>query len=160
MNKLTVLLAICLIPTVAFADLAPAQEEAKTAFEEETADSLASLNEHCGTKIAVTADFENYNADVWASGIQPQALCKLVITTVDYMCRDRPPYKKAIPKTLSTIKCAFTGVKPAQKKDGTNDFTLRNMALAKGVFTLHMHKDMLNVEQNSQATVEKTLNKK
>lgn len=163
MTKLAAIAAIAsisLLPTIAHADLAPAQEEAKTAFESETEDAITAMNGACGTKIAVTADFEHFDTDVWAGTIQPQALCKLVITTVEYMCKDRPAYKKVMGKQLSKIHCSMAGAKPAQKKDGLNDFTLRNMDMTKGVFTLRMHKDMVNVEDNSQKTLEKALNKK
>jgi len=159
MTKLAIVfvIAACLPAVVRADDLTPAQDEARIVFEEETSNALGEMNAQCGTKAAITVDWKNFKPAAWERGIQPQALCKLVVTEIGYMCRDRPPYKKALAKQLKGVSCVFAGVQPKQKKDGTNDFTRRNMSFAKGRFTLRMHGELVNVEDNTKFTVEKTI---
>ena len=74
------------------------------------------------------------------------------------MCADRPAYKKVIAKKLTGVSCLFAGVKPKEKKDGSSDFTLRNMSFDKGVFTFHIHAEQANAADSAKATLEKALN--
>lgn len=63
-----------------------------------------------------------------------------------------------IGKKLTAVSCSFAGVKPAEKNDGSNGFTLRNMSFEKGTFTVHLHPDLANIGDNAKATFEKALN--
>ncbi|MBS1153837.1 MAG: hypothetical protein H6Q89_5535, partial [Myxococcaceae bacterium] len=65
---------------------------------------------------------------------------------------------KVISKKLTGISCLFAGVKPKDKKDGSSDFTLRNMTFEKGVFVFRIHPDEANVADSAKATLEKALN--
>ena len=159
--KLYLVASVMTIAATAFAeDLTPAQEEAKALFDEKTSEAVEQLNESCGTKATVSCDFTYFKPDVWARGTQPYDQCELVLQTIDRMCKDRPAYKKALGKSLATVRCVFTGVKPKQKKDGSADHVLRNMSFAHGVFTLRMTPELTNVEEGTQKTVERSLNKK
>ncbi len=160
MNRFTLAFAVCFVPLTAHAELSPAQQEAQNTFDEETKDALDALKGTCGVQVKLTSDFENFNSETWVRGIQPEALCKLVLQTTESMCKERPVYKKALAKRLTTVSCLFAGVKPKQKKDGTSDFTLRNMSFAKGTLTLRMHGDHVNVEDVTKTTIEKGLNAK
>jgi hypothetical protein len=156
MKKL--MLAVCFLSSFAFAqDLKPAQEEAKEKFETEIADSVTALNEKCGTKIVVKADFENFKDADWA-GTSYSSYCSGVTDALGEMCASRPAYKKVLSKKLTGVSCLFSGVKPAEKKDGSNEGTLRNMSFEKGVFIWHMAKHGANLGDNTKATMEKTLN--
>jgi len=157
----TIAISLLLVSSIASAeDLSPDQEEVKTAFDEEIAEPLATMNGHCGTKVAITVDWTNYKTSAWEGGIQPLALCRLVVNEIGYTCRDRAPYKKAISKQLKGISCTFADVKPKQKKDGANEPTRRNMTFAKGTFTYRMHGEHVNVEDATVFTLEKTIGKK
>ncbi len=158
MKKLLLGIALALAPALALAEeLKPAQEEAKASFTTALEDPVKALNEKCGTKVAIKADFENWKATDWPSA-SFYSYCQPVIDTIAAMCADRPAYKKVLAKKLTGIQCLFGGVKPKDKKDGSNEFTLRNMSFDKGVFTFHMHVDSANIADNTKATVEKALN--
>ncbi|WP_249348143.1 hypothetical protein [Corallococcus exiguus] len=73
------------------------------------------------------------------------------------MC-ERPAYKKAIAKKVTSVACLFAGAKPAQKDDNTNAPTQRNMSLEKGVFVYHLQKDHTNLTDNTKAVLEKAFN--
>lgn len=139
-------------------ELKPAQEEAKGKFDEAVADPLKALNEKCGTKITtVKTDYENFKEADWPNTAF-YSWCPGAIEAITSMCEARPAYKKAIGKKLTGISCLFAGVKAKDKKDGTNDFTLRNMTFDKGVFTFHIAPDQSNLADNAKATFEKALN--
>ena len=139
------------------AELKPAQEEAKAKADEAMEDPLKALNEACGTKVAVKTDYENFKEADW-SGAGFYSWCPGAVDTITTMCKERPAYKKALSKKLTGIACLFAGVKPAEKKDGSNEFTLRNMTFEKGVFTFRIHKNSANITDNTRATIEKALN--
>ena len=153
--------AVLSVSFVAFSaepELKPAQEEAKVKSDEALTDSLKALNEKCGTKIAtVKTDYENFKEADW-SGTAFYSWCPTAIDAITAMCADRPAYKKALGKKLTGISCLFAGVKPKDKKDGSNEYTLRNMSFDKGVFTFRIEKDEANVADNAKATIEKALN--
>jgi hypothetical protein len=153
--------ALLSVSCVAFAgepELKPAQEEAKGQSDEALVEPLKALNEKCGTKIAaVKTDYENFKEADW-SGVAYYSWCPSAIEAISAMCAERPAYKKALSKKLTGVSCLFAGVKPKEKKDGTNDFTLRNMTFDKGVFTFRIATDQSNVADNVKATVEKALN--
>ncbi|CAM4505645.1 hypothetical protein D7Y27_07890 [Corallococcus sp. AB004] len=151
---------VTLLSTSAFAeeDLKPAQEEAKAKLEEEIEDDLKATNDKCGTKLEVKTDFQNFKTDDW-SGTSFSSYCEAVIQEIGSMCENRPAYKKVIAKKVTGVACLFGGVKPVEKKDGSNDATLRNMSLDKGVFTYHMSsKGHANLGDNTKATLEKAFN--
>lgn len=138
-------------------ELKPAQEEAKQAFDEGIEEMLKTVNERCGTKIVVKTDFQNFKTDEWA-GRGTYSWCTEVLNVFSGMCNDRPAYKKAIAKKLTGVSCVFAGAKGAEKKDGTNDRTKRNMSFEKGVFTFNMFPDAVNIQDNAKEIVEKALN--
>lgn len=147
--------AVCL---AAEPELKPNQEEAKGKFDEAIEAPLKELNDKCGTKIkAVKTDYENWKEDDW-SGRAHYSWCPDAVSAIASMCEARPAYKKAIAKKLTGVSCLFAGVKPKDKKDGSNDFTLRNMSFEKGTFTFHLHPDTANIGDNAKATMEKALN--
>jgi hypothetical protein len=151
--------AVVLLSTSAIAeeeDLKPAQEEAKASFDEQMQAALKSANEKCGTKLTVTSDFKNFKADEWAN-TSFGSYCESVVQGIESMC-ERPAYKKAIAKKLTGVSCLFSGAKPAQKDDGSNGATLRNMSVEKGVFVYHLQKDHANLGDNTKATLEKAFN--
>lgn len=137
-------------------DLKPVQEEGKAKFDEAMEEPIKALNEKCGTKVAVKSDFENYKDAEW-SGRAFYSWCEPVVSSIAAMC-DRPAYKKVLTKKLTAVNCLFAGVKPKEKKDGSSDFTLRNMTFEKGVFTFRMHPDSSNVSDSAKTTMEKALN--
>lgn len=153
--------AVLSVSFVAFSaepELKPAQEEAKGKSDEALEESLKGLNEKCGTKIAaVKTDYENFKEADW-SGTAFYSWCPTAIDAITAMCADRPAYKKALSKKLTGISCLFAGVKPKDKKDGSNEYTLRNMSFEKGVFTFRIEKDEGNIADNAKATLEKALN--
>ena len=156
MNRLA--LAFALAASTAFAqDLKPAQEEAKGKFDEAMEEPLKAMNEKCGTKVAMKTDYENYKEADW-KGRSFYSWCQPAVDTIASMCADRPAYKKVLSKKLTGISCLFSGVKPKDKKDGSSDFTLRNMTFEKGVFVFRMHRDEANVHDSAKATLEKALN--
>lgn len=138
-------------------DLKPAQEEAKGQFDEAIEAPLKDMNAKCGTKVTVKSDFQNFKGDDW-KGMAFYSWCNAVPEAIGSMCAERPAYKKVLAKKLTTISCLFAGVKPKDKKDGSNDFTLRNMSFEKGTFTFTMDKDQANLNDNVKATLEKALN--
>jgi len=150
--------AALFVSSFAFAeDLKPAQEEAKAKFDEALEEPLKLMNEKCGTKVAVKSDYENFKEADW-SGRSYYSWCEPVVSAIATMCADRPAYKKVISKKLTGISCLFAGVKPKDKKDGSSDFTLRNMTFEKGVFVFRIHPDEANVADSAKATLEKALN--
>ncbi len=160
MKKLVTALVLSLsaLSLAAEVELKPAQEEAKDKFEAEIADSVKAMNEKCGTKVTVKADFQNYKDADW-SGTSVSSYCSSIPNTLASMCESRPAYKKAISKKLTGVSCLFTGVKPAQKDDGSNGATLRNMSFEKGVFTYTMSPTgHANLDDNAKTTMEKALN--
>lgn len=150
-------MSICGSAFAAEPELKPAQEEAKASFDESLEDPLKAMNESCGTKIVLKTDFQNFKSEEW-NGKGVYSWCQNVVQTIGGMCKDRPAYKKALTKKLTGISCVFAGAKPAQKKDGTNDGTLRNMSFDKGVFTFNMFPDATNISDNTKAVIEKALN--
>lgn len=139
-------------------ELKPAQEEARGKSDEALAEPLKALNEKCGTKIAtVKTDYENFKEADWA-GTAFYSWCPGAIEAITAMCQSRPAYQKALGKKLTGISCLFAGVKPKEKKDGSNEYTLRNMSFEKGVFTFRIEKDESNIADNAKATLEKALN--
>lgn len=158
--KNTFLAAALCVSGLAFAaepELKPAQEEAKVKADEAMEEPLKALNETCGTKVVVKTDYENFKEADW-SGTGFYGWCPDAVETITAMCKERPAYKKALAKKLTGISCLFAGVKPAEKKDGSNDFTLRNMSFEKGVFVFRIHKNEANLADNTRATIEKALN--
>lgn len=156
MNRLTI--AFALAASTAFAqDLKPAQEEAKAKFDEAMEEPLKVMNERCGTKVTLKSDYENFKDSEW-TGMGYYAWCQPVVDTISSMCADRPAYKKVLSKKLTGISCLFAGVKPKDKKDGSTDFTLRNMTFEKGVFVFRIHRDEANVHDAAKETLEKALN--
>ena len=152
------LLSVSAFALAAEPELKPAQEEAKDKGAEALVDPLKALNEKCGTKITtVKTDYENFKEADWGNSAHytwyPSA-----IEAITSMCDARPAYKKAIGKKLTGISCLFAGVKPKDKKDGSNEYTLRNMSFEKGVFIFHIEKDESNLADNAKATFEKALN--
>lgn len=138
-------------------ELKPAQEEARKDFEEGIEEMLNTVNERCGTKLAVKTDFENFKPDDW-KGIGVYGQCKDALNVFSGMCAERPAYKKAIAKKVTGVACLVGGAKGAEKKDGTNDRTKRNMSFDKGVFTFRMFPEAINVYQNANEIIEKALN--
>ncbi len=159
MNKLVLFAALFTLSAIAFAEeeLKPAQEEAKAKFDEAMEDPLKALNEKCGTTATMKTDFQNFKESEWANTSYP-AFCKPVLSTIASMCESRPAYKKIIGKKLTQVQCIFAGVKPKEKKDGSNEYTLRNMSFEKGAFVFRMHKDQSNIDDNVRTTMEKSLN--
>jgi hypothetical protein len=158
--KNVVIAALLCASSFAFAgepELKPAQEEAKGQGDEAVEAPLKAMNEKCGTKITVKTDYENFKGAEW-EGVSFSSWCPAAIDAIAGMCADRPAYKKAIAKKLTGISCLFNGVKPKDKKDGSNDFTLRNMSFEKGVFTFRIHKDEANLGDNAKAVLEKAFN--
>jgi hypothetical protein len=152
------LLSVSAFAFAAEPELKPAQEEGKEKSDEALADPLKALNEKCGTKITtVKTDYENFKEADW-SGTAHYSWCPSAIEAITAMCEARPAYKKAIGKKLTGISCLFSGVKPKDKKDGSNEYTLRNMSFEKGVFIFHIEKDESNLSDNAKATFEKALN--
>ena len=153
--------AVLSMSCVAFAaepELKPAQEEAKGKSDEALEPALKALNEKCGTKVKdVKTDYENFKDADW-SGTAFYSWCPTAIESISALCGERPAYKKAIGKKLTGVSCLFAGVKPKEKKDGSNEYTLRNMSFEKGVFTFHIEKDESNLADNAKATFEKALN--
>ncbi len=156
MNRLALAFVLTAVPAFA-QDLKPAQEEAKAKFEEAMEEPLKAMNEKCGTKVAIKTDYENYKEAEW-KGRSFYSWCQPAVDTIASMCADRPAYKKVLAKKLTGMSCLFAGVKPPEKKDGSSDFTLRNMTFDKGVFTFRIHPDQANVADSAKATVEKALN--
>lgn len=156
MKRLCLALAVFAAPAFA-QDLKPAQEEAKAKFDEAMEEPLKAMNEKCGTKVTMKADYENYKEDEW-SGRAFYSWCQPAVDTITSMCADRPAYKKVLAKKLTGMSCLFAGVKPKDKKDGSSDFTLRNMSFEKGVFVFRIHPDQANVADSAKATLEKALN--
>lgn len=151
-------LSVSCLALAAEPELKPAQEEAKGKSDEALGDSLKGLNEKCGTKIAaVKTDYENFKEADW-SGTAFYSWCPNAIDTIASMCAERPAYKKALGKKLTGVSCLFAGVKPKDKKDGSSDYTLRNMSFDKGVFVFHIEKDEANLSDATKATIEKALN--
>ncbi len=139
-------------------ELKPAQEEAKGKSDEALEAPLKELNEKCGTKVKeVKTDYENFKAEEWSNSAH-YSWCPDAVSAIASMCEARPAYKKAIAKKLTGVACLFAGVKPKDKKDGSNDFTLRNMSFEKGTFTFHIHPETANIGDNAKATMEKALN--
>lgn len=157
MNK-RLFAAVLSLSALAFAaELKPAQEEAQDKFNEETADSLKALNEKCGTKVTLKTDFENFKGDEW-SGTSYPSYCTAVLDTLASMCADRPAYKKALGKKLTSVSCLFAGAKGPAKDENYNVTTTKNMSFEKGTFTFHMLKDLSNLSDNAKAVIEKALN--
>lgn len=140
-------------------DLKPAQEEAKEKFETEIADGLKAMNEKCGTKIAMTVDWKNYNDEaVKAANISFSSYCSgALIDPVVAMC-DRPAYKKAIAKKLTALKCLVTGGKAKGKDQSSADYTMSHMKFEKGTFTYNIQFDHSNLGDNGKAVLEKAFN--
>lgn len=160
MRKLfvAVVLSLSSFAVAAEPELKPAQEEAKEKFDTELEGALKTLNEKCGTKLKTAkSDYENFSTELW-SGRSHYSYCPDAISAVAAMCAERPAYAKAIGKKLTAVSCLFTGVKPAEKNDGSNAFTLRNMSFENGTFTVHLHPDLANIGDNAKATFEKALN--
>ncbi len=159
--KNVVIAAALSVSCLAFAaepELKPAQEEAKGKFDEAIEEPLKALNEKCGTKITtVKSDYENFKEADWP-GTAFYSWCPSAMEAITSMCEARPAYKKAIAKKLTGISCLFAGVKPKDKKDGSNEYTLRNMSFEKGVFIFHIEKDEANLGDNAKAVFEKALN--
>ncbi|GMU62679.1 MAG: hypothetical protein AMXMBFR34_44420 [Myxococcaceae bacterium] len=160
MHRKSLFAVVVSVAAIAFAgdpELKPAQEEGKEQFDESVGKVLKTLNEKCGTKITtVKSDFHNFKPEDW-QGRAFYSWCDPVIEGITTLC-ERPAYKKAIAKKLTGIQCLFTGVKPPQKEDGSNEGTLRNMSFEKGQFIFRMSKDAANVSDNAKAVMEKALN--
>lgn len=158
--KRIVLAALTLTAFVAFADddLKPAQEEAKEAFETGIADALKATNEKCGTKLAIpTVDWKNYSADA-IGNISVSGYCtSALLDTLTALC-DRPAYKKAIAKKVTSLRCNLAGGKPAAKDQGYNEHTQAHIKLEKGVFSYTLHKDHSNLTDNGKVVLEKAFN--
>jgi hypothetical protein len=145
------------LPAWADDDLKPAQEEAKEGFEKGIEDPLKAMNDKCGTKLKIAADWKNFDAAAW-SGTSYTSYCQSVVDGVAKIC-ERSAYKKIVAKKISGIACLFKGGSPQGPKDGSNDATLRSMSVDKGVFTYKMLKDAhSNISDNTVATFEKTFN--
>ena len=158
MKKLLPLVLVASVPALAFAvDLKPAQEEAKAKFDEAMEAPLKALNEKCGTKVTMKSDYENYKESEW-SGSSYYSWCDGAVEAIATMCESRPAYKKVLSKKLTGFQCLFAGVKPKEKKDGSNEFTLRNMSFSNGTFVFHISKDNANISDNAKTTMEKALN--
>lgn len=158
MRKLLPLVLVAFVPALAFAvDLKPAQEEAKAKFDEAMEAPMKALNEKCGAKVTLKSDYENYKEAEW-TGSGYYGWCAPAAEAIASMCESRPAYKKVLSKKLTGFSCLFAGVKPKEKKDGSSDFTLRNMSFSGGTFTFHIHKDTANVSDSAKATMEKALN--
>ena len=153
--------AVLSLSCLAFAaepDLKPAQEEARGKSDEALEPALKELNDKCGTKLAsVKTDYENFKDADW-SGTAFYSWCPTAMEAIAAMCAERPAYKKALGKKLTGVSCLFAGVKPKEKKDGSNEYTLRNMSFEKGVFIFRIEKDESNLADNAKATIEKALN--
>ena len=152
------LAAMALLSTSALADeeLKPAQEEAKTSFEESISSPLEATNAACGTKLTVKTDFQNFKPEEW-DRTSHSSYCEEVLSGIRSMC-ERPAYKKAIAKKVTGVACVFEGVKPANKKEGNNDTVQRNISLEKGVLTYHMQVGHANISDNTKASLQKALN--
>lgn len=144
-------------PALAEAELKPFQEEAKAAFDEAMEQPLKDANAACGSKITIKSEYEAFKAEAW-EGRSHYSWCVPVLDAIKSMCETRPAYKKVLAKKLTSVACVFSGVKPAEKSDGSNEGTLRNMSMSKGVFTFRMSTDSANVGDNAKATLEKALN--
>lgn len=158
MHSKLVFAAVALLSTSAFADedLKPAQEEAKESFEQTIAPALKAANDKCGTKLTVKSDFQNFKPEDWGSSSNG-SYCEAALNGLEALC-ERPAYKKAVAKKVTGVSCLFTGVKPAEKDDGTNSATQRNITLEKGTLTYRMDKDHTNISDNTKAVLEKALN--
>lgn len=161
MHKLTLALALLVPLTVHADDLTPNQEEAKHTFDEALAEPLAEMNHQCGTKATIAIDWKAFSSADWAGdGAQPHSLCRLVVNEIGYACKDRPAYRKAIGNELKGVNCALSGGSARQNKESETDWTRRNMGWKAGVFTYHMHKNHLNVEDGVKTTLEESVGKK
>lgn len=158
--KRFVLAALTLTAVVAFADddLKPAQEEAKEDFEKAMEDPMKAMNEKCGTKLAAPAvDWKNYSKDA-IGNISVSGYCTgALIDTLTALC-ERPAYKKAIAKKVTSLKCNLAGGKPAAKDQNYNEHTQAHIKLDKGVFSYTLHKDHSNLTDNGKAVLEKAFN--
>lgn len=154
------LAAFTLSSLVAFADddLKPAQEEAKEAFETALEAPMKALNEKCGTKLtAPVVDWKNYSKDTLGN-ISVSGYCTdALIDPLTALC-DRPAYKKAIAKKVTSLKCSVAGGQPAAKGQGYNEHTQAHLKLEKGVFSYTLHKDHSNLTDNGKAVLEKAFN--
>ncbi|MCB9655668.1 MAG: hypothetical protein H6729_16210 [Deltaproteobacteria bacterium] len=157
----TTLLAIAPLALVSTAqaapELKPFQEEAKADFDEAMAEPLKAANEACGLKLTVTSEYEKFDAKEW-SGRSHYSWCVPVLEEIKSICEKRPAYKKVLVKKLKSVSCVFTGVKPAEKKDGTSDYTIRNMELKSGAFVFHMATKQANINYSAKTVLEKALN--
>ncbi len=155
-----VVLAAALFAVTAFADddLKPAQEEAREAFEKDIADTLKATNEKCGTKLASpTVDWKNYSAEAIAN-ISLTSYCGgALLDTLSSLC-ERPAYKKAIVKKVTSLRCNLAGGKAPGKDENSNTHTQAHIKLEKGVFSYTFHKDHSNLTDNGKAVLEKAFN--
>lgn len=144
-------------PAIAEPELKPFQEEAKVAFDEAMEQPLKEANAACGSRITIRSEYDKFKAETW-QGMAHYSWCVPVLEAVKAMCESRPAYKKALSKKLNSVACLFSGVKPPEKSDGSNEGTLRNMSMAEGVFTFHMSPQTANASDNARVTIEKALN--
>ncbi|MBK8010525.1 MAG: hypothetical protein IPK13_04200 [Deltaproteobacteria bacterium] len=138
-------------------ELKPFQEEAKADFDEAMAEPLKAANEACGLKLTVTSEYEKFDAKEW-SGRAHYSWCVPVLEQIKSLCEKRPAYKKVLVKKLKSVSCVFSGVKPAEKKDGSSDFTIRNMEFKGSAFVFHMATNQANVGDSAKTVLEKALN--
>ncbi|MBL8922695.1 MAG: hypothetical protein JNJ54_27855 [Myxococcaceae bacterium] len=154
------LAALTLSAFVAFADddLKPAQEEAKEAFENELEAPMKALNEKCGTRLVAPAvDWKNYSKDAIGNISWSSYCTSALIDPLTALC-DRPAYKKAIAKKVTSLKCNLAGGQPPAKGQGYNEHTQAHIKLEKGVFSYTLHKDHSNLTDNGKAVLEKAFN--
>jgi hypothetical protein len=137
--------------------LKPAQEEGKAKAEARLEKPLQTLNEKCGTSVAVKTDYENFDGALWKTKAH-FAWCPEVVSALAAMCADRPAYKKALSSNFKAISCLFSGVVAREPKEGNAQFALRNMSFENGVLTFHLHPEQANIGESTRKVVEKGLN--
>lgn len=158
--KNVVLTAAVLFAFAAFADddLKPAQEEAKEAFEKDIEANLKAANEKCGTKLAIpTVDWKNYSKEAIGNTSLSSYCGAALIDTLSSLC-DRPAYKKAIVKKVTSLRCNVAGGKAPAKDENYNAHTQAHIKIDKGVFSYTFHKDHSNLTDNGKAVLEKAFN--
>jgi len=133
--KNVVLTAAALLAFTAFADddLKPAQEEAKEALEKDLADN----SKEAVGNLSFSSSCSSALLDTMAS------LC------------DRPAYKKAILKKVTSLRCNVLGGRAPEKDE---NYTQAHIKLDKGVFSYTLFKGHTSLTDNGKAVLEKAFN--
>lgn len=144
---------------VAAQDLKPAQEEAKAKFDKEVDAALKEMNAACGTSATVKSDFQNFSPAAWKN-ISVPVWCKNVISSVTYICKNQPPYKKAIARDLKGFDCTFQGIPAKSDQDKLNTYSERHLEFSNGTFTVRMNPEhRSNIDKAAETVIKKALDK-